>query len=387
MAVQDATIPVTMGFVPESLAVPDDEHPGLLRAGPRASAPYARDGLERHACPAVDGTQHGEVRPDLFGLGFDVVDLSGLSGVQEACRRVLEAGAVSDDDAVAIRSALAGAVLHSEGGHDLTVLHLADEGFIMRKAGPNALAVVGPRSEGMNEHGGATSVHADQDVFGTPLTQLMDGRAPELFRHDSPDGRNDDAALMLVNLWIPLQQITQPLVLADGASLDRRRHQLRYGLSTQSFLDRDDDMAVNDIWTFLHDPGQRWYLRSELDHRHAYVFDTLSTAHSAGTLPGEAAAEHWYLALEAAEAAVERGDAVALAGALEPADRPDLPADTPPALRHAVDAVAAIAEQARLDPAGTCGPGAEDWLDRARRARRRVVRMSLEMRVVVSVDR
>jgi len=386
MAVPEATIPVTMGFVPESLAVPDDEHPGLRRAGPRASAPYARDGLERHECAAVDATQAELARPDLLQLGFDVVDLSGLAAVQEACRRVLHDGAVSDDDAAAIRSALTGSVLHSEGGHTLTVVYLADEGFIMRKAGPNAMAVVGPRSSGMNDHGGATSVHADQDVFGTPLTQLMDGRAPELFRHDSPDGRNDDAALMLVNLWIPLQQITQPLVLADGRSLDRRRHQLRYGLATESFLERDDDMAVNDIWTFLHDPGQQWHLRSDMDHRRAYVFDTLSTAHSAGTLPGEAVAEHWYRTLEAAEAAVERGDATGLVEGLSSPEPPGLPPETPPALRRAVDAMAAVADEASDDPAPTCGDGAADWLDRSRRARRRVVRMSLEMRVVVSID-
>src|SRR5690606_27658962 len=147
---------------------------------------------------------------------------------------------------------------------------------------------------GMNDHGGATSIHADQDVYGTPLTELMDGRAPSLFRHDSPDGSNDDAGLMLANLWIPLQQITQPLVLGDGRSIDRRRHQLRYGLATQSFLERDDDMVINDIWTFLHDPDQRWYLRSEMDHRSAYVFNTLSTPHGAAVLPGEDLAEQCY---------------------------------------------------------------------------------------------
>ena len=212
-----------------------------------------------------------------------------------------------------------GATLRCAGGATLQVLHIADEGFIMRKSGPNGMSVVGPRSTGMNDHGVATSVHADQDVFGTPLTQLMDGRAPSLFRHDSPDGHNHDAGLMLVNLWIPLHQITQPLVLADGRSIDRRHHQLRYGLPTTSFLERDDDMVINDIWTFLHDPGQRWYLRSDMDHRSAYVFNTLSTPHGAGTLPGEDVAERCYRALEAAEAAVAAGDAAALAEAVAPA--------------------------------------------------------------------
>ena len=387
MAVREATIPVTMGFVPESLAIPDDDHPGLLRAGPRASAPYARDGLEQHECAALDASQDDDAAPpDLLEVGFATVDLSGLDPLQHACRGVLAAGGVTDDDAATIRTALQGAVLPCTDGRTITVLHLADEGFIMRKAGPNAMSVVGPRANGMNDHGGATSVHADQDVFGTPLTQIMDGRAPELFRHDSPDGANHEAGLMLVNLWIPLQQITQPLVLADKRSLDRRRHQLRYGLSTQSFLDRDDDMVVNDIWTFLHDEGQRWYLRSDMDHRQAYVFDTLSTAHSAATLPGEDVAEHWYRRLAEAEEAVGRGDVEALRHAVAAADRPDLPAATPPALRAAVAAMVAEADEALDDPDAVCGPGAAAWLGRSSAARRRVVRMSLEMRMVVSID-
>ncbi len=191
-------------------------------------------------------------------------------------------------------------------------MYIADEGFIMRKSGPNGMSLVGPRSTGMNGHGVATSIHADQDVYGTPLTQLMDGRAPSLFRHDSPDGKNQDSAVMLVNLWIPLQQITQPLALADGRSIDRRRQQLRYGLATTSFLERENDMVINDIWTFLHDPDQQWFVRSDMDHRSAYVFNTLSTPHGSCTLPGEDVAEQCYRGLEVAEAAVVAGNADAL---------------------------------------------------------------------------
>jgi hypothetical protein len=385
MTVDGATIPVTVGFVPSSVAVPDVDRPGLLRAGPRAAAPYAREHVEQHVVPATDTCQDDAPPPDLLTFGFDAVDLAPLDALQRVCARVRAAGVVSDDDATTIRSALLGAALRCAGGRTVTVLHLADEGFIMRKAGPNGMAVVGPRSRGMNEHGGATSVHADQDVFGTPLTQLMDGRAPSLLRHDSPDGANREAGLMLVNLWIPLQQITQPLVLADGRSIDRRRHQLRYGLPTDTFLDRDDDMAVNDIWTFLHHPDQRWYLRSEMDHRRAYVFDTLSTAHGACTLPGEDVAEQCYRALEDAESAVTAGDVAALAAALAPIRQPGAPTATPPALRRAIDAMAAVADEAHADPTRTCGEGAAAWLTRSRDARQRVVRMSLELRMVVSI--
>ena len=385
MALDDATIPVTLGFVPSSVAVPDAERPGLLRAGPRASAPYAREAVEQHVCPATDTSRDDAPSPDLLEFGFDTVDLAPLDALQRVCARVRDAGVVCDDDAGTIRSSLQGATLRCAGGRTLTVLHLADEGFIMRKAGPNGMSVVGPRSRGMNDHGGATSVHADQDVFGTPLTQLMDGRAPSLFRHDSPDGDNRDAGLMLVNLWIPLQQITQPLALADGRSIDRRRHQLRYGLATGTFLDREDDVAVNDIWTFLHHPDQRWYLRSEMNHRYAYVFDTLSTAHGACTLPGEDVAERCYRALEDAEDAVAAGDATALVEAVSPVRHPEIPVETPPALRDAIDAMAAVAGEAHADPARSCGEGAEAWSTGARTARRRVLRMSLEMRMVVSI--
>lgn len=386
MTIDSATVPVTMGFVPASEAIPDPDHPGLLRAGPRAAAPYSRDVLERHVCEASDASVEPAAVPDLLELGFDRVDLTPLDDLQEACARVRAAGVVTDDDATTIRSALLGSVLRGADGRTLTVLFLADEGFIMRKAGPNGMSVVGPRSTGMNDHGGATSVHADQDVFGTPLVQLMDGRAPSLFRHDSPDGRNDDAGLMLVNLWIPLQQITQPLVLADGRSIDRRRHQLRYGLATESFLDREEDMVVNDIWTFLHDPGQRWHLRSEMDHRQAYVFDTLSTAHGACTLPGEEVAEQCYRALEDAEDAAAGGDAASLVAAVSQIRDPEVPATTPPALRDAIAAMAAVAADAAADPSATCGAGAAAWSTRSAAARRRVVRMSLEMRMVVSID-
>lgn len=381
----DAVVAVRMGFVPPSVAVPDPDHPGLLRAGPRAAAPYGRHDRDEHECPAVDLCRDPTARPDLLTTGFDTVDLGPLDGLQRVLARVRGAGHVADDDAEAIRSQLSGAVLDCAGGRRLAVLHVADEGLIMRTAGPAGMPVVGPSSSGANGHGPATSVHADQDVHGTPLRQMMDGRAPSLLRHCSPDGENRDARLMLVNLWIPLQQVTQPLVLADGRSIDRRRHQLRYGLATGSFLERDEEMAINDIWTFLHDPGQRWHLRSEMDHRSAYVFDTLSTAHGAGTLPGEDVARHWYRVLEAAEEAVSRGDVSALLDALS-ADAPPLPPDAPPPLHDAVGAMAAVAAEARSAAEAVCGERAEVWSTASRAARRGVVRMSLELRLVVSVE-
>lgn len=387
MAPTEPSYPVRLGFSPESVAVPDPDHPGLRRAGPRTSAPYGGENVEVHTCAAVDCAADGATQPDLERFGFDTVDLRGLDVLQDTCAAVRAAGRITDAQAEAIRGALDGAILPTAGGGTLRVLHLAEEGFIMRVSGPNGLDLVGPRSTGMNDHGAATTVHADQDVFGTPMAQLMGGRAPELFVHDSPDGHNHDADLVLVNLWIPLQQITRPLVLADGRSVDRPRHQLRYGLATDSFLDRDDDLAINDIWTFLHHDAQAWYFRSEMDHRSAYVFNTLSTAHGAGVLPGEDVAEWCYLALEAAESAVARGDVAGLGEAASAANRPELPVPTTPALRQAVRAMVDLLDDAARNPSDVAGPRAEAWTTAARAARRRVVRMSLEMRMVVSLDR
>lgn len=375
---------VELGFLPRSLAIPDPDRPGLLRADPEAAGPYASERVERHPSRATDGCQDGSVQLDLLTIGFDTADLSDMGTLQDALAGVRASGHLTDDAAATIRGLLEGAVLRCSSGRALTVLHLADEGFIMRKSGPNGMSVVGPRTVGMNGHGAATSVHADQDVYGTPLAQLMDGRAPSLFRHDSPDGSNHDAGLMLVNLWIPLQQITQPLVLADGRTLDRRRHQLRYGLPTHSFLEREEDMTTNDIWTFLHHPDQRWHLRSAMDHRSAYVFNTLSTAHGACALPGEEVAELLYRLLEDAETAVVSGDR-ALLGEAVAAGPPEVAAGVPPALRAAIATMASLAEEARIDPETVCGRRAEGWLAASQAARRQVVRMSLELRMVVSL--
>ena len=328
-----------------------------------------------------------EVDADLLGAGFDTVDLSPLGDLQSLLARVHNVGNVTQADAAAVSAALDGAVLQCASGLTLTVLYVADEGQFMRTAGPNRMSMVPPQPTGMNDHGPATSVHADQDVFGTPVRQLMDGEAPTLFRHDSPGVHNHESSLMLVNLWIPLQQITQPLVLADGRSIDRKSHQLRYGLATDSFLEREDDAAINDIWMFLHDPGQRWYFRSEMDHRSAIVFNTLSTPHGAGVLPGEDLAERCYRALEAGESAAECGDAPGLVEALSGLDGIKSAAEVTPALRRAIDGMLDVADEARSNPEAVCGPMAEAWVETSRAARRSVVRMSLEFRLVVSTER
>lgn len=385
MVAGGATYAVELGFTSPSEVIPDEQRPPLLRARPRAAAPYGDAGIEHHVCDAVDWGQDETVRLDLSTFGFDEVELTEHADLQEVFAEARASGHLSDEAGAAIRASLTGAVLRASGGRRLEVLHVADEGLIMRTGGPNRLTVTGPREKGMNGHRPATSVHTDQDVHGTPLLQLMDGRAPELFRHDSPDGRNHDAALMLVNLWIPLQQITRPLVLADGRSIDRLAHQLRFGLPTDSFLDRDADQNVNDIWTYLHHPEQRWYFRSELDHRRALVFDTLSTPHSAAVLPGEDVAERCYLALEAAEAAAEAADVDGLSRATADAASLEVPAVATPALIRAIADMVEVLREAAADPGSIVDGAPGAWVARSRAARHRVVRMSIELRMVVAV--
>lgn len=381
-----ATYGVELGFTPASEAFPDLERPPLLRARPRAATPYGDEGIEYHVCDATDWGQDETVRPDLLTLGFDQVDLTEHAALQAVFAEIRESGHMADEAGAALRAGLAGAVLRCTSGRSLEVLHVADEGLILRTGGPNRLSVSGPRTKGMNGHSPATSVHSDQDVHGTPLTQIMEGRAPSLFRHDSPDGHNHDASLMLVNLWIPLQQITQPLVLADGRSVDRPSQQLRFGLSTDSFLDRDADQTVNDIWTYLHHPDQRWYFCSELDHRSALVFDTLSTPHSAAVLPGEDVAERCYLALEAVEAGAEAADVDQVRQAVAEVAELDVPEVATPALGQAITSMLELLREAAADPGSVATGGAEAWSTRSRAARRRVVRMSIELRMVVSID-
>ena len=139
MARQTGTYPVELGFLPDAFATPDVDHPGLLRAGERASAPYGDESVEFHECPATDCDQDGDIGTDLLGAGFDTVDLTPFAHLQSVLARVDEAGNMNDSDAEAVQAALEGAVLHCRSGLTLTVLYVADEGQFIRTAGPNRM--------------------------------------------------------------------------------------------------------------------------------------------------------------------------------------------------------------------------------------------------------
>ncbi len=349
---------------------------GLLRATTRPlDCPFERQ-FEKRTCNVRDWSAPEVETPDLLKMGFEAIDLSRDARLQDLLAEVRRAGEIDRDQAREIRHRLTGRVFPLASGRRLKFLQVAGEGLIVRKGGPNGLKPnAGEQMEGMNGHDVALAVHGDQDVYGTPLKQIMRGFAPRLFRHQTPDGRNRFSPLMLVNLWIPLQQVTRPLALMDRRTLDAKSHQLQYALPTETFLDRDEDMRFNDIWAFLHDDAQRWYYRADMAHEQAYVFDTLGEPHGSFSLPGEAVAEQLYRLLQRQVRQSAAGEAIDPA----PPTLPTLPADTPAPLRAAVEYMLQVAREATAldDPSRAVA-----WRERAAKAMDSVVRKSLEMRVV-----
>ena len=373
-----------IGFARAEHVRPDHERPGLLRArnlGPEeiSSQEHVRKAADLRACTIRDCAELG-FRPDLVEHGFAHADLRRLTDLQVLLERVRGPARVGDEEAAAIRRHLTGRSLRLSDGSHLRFLHITPEGFIMRVAGPDGLAVCGPMTP-MNDHDPAVHAHVDQDVFGTPLRQLFRGWAPRVFHHDSPDGANLRSPVFLLNLWIPLEQVTNPLTLMDRSSFDRRAHQLRYGLPTDEFLDRTEDRRVNDIWAVLPDAGQRWYFTSDQGPERAYVFETLSTPHSSFRVPGEVTARIRYGLLDEARTAVREGDEAGLREVTR-RDRGAVPPTTR-SLRRALDAMDALLDEAHARAAGLArGDGAPHWRARAARAMERVVRKSIEMRGV-----
>lgn len=372
-----------LGFTRAENVSPDPEREGLLRA---RTLPFGMDPTEAfdfRSCAIRDCVDPQVAAPRLEQAGFETINLAGNAPLQVALATVRAEDGLSDAAAVALRECLKGAQFQLGNGMSLRIEHVADEGMIHRRAGPNGLEVNPGGVDGANGHGGAVGVHADQDVFGTPLKQIMKGAAPGLFRHQTPDARNDESFLFLLNLWIPIQQMTRPLVLMDRRTLDPKRHQLRYGLKVTRFLDRDEESNVNDIWTFLPDPSQEWYFRSVMGPDEAYVFDTLGEPHAACILPGEETLERLYLDLARAREAVAVGDQDTLRtiGAQQP---PPLPEITTGAIRKASRRMTELLNEARTRPAEVCAAG-EGWSSRADTEMDAVIRKSVEMRLVATL--
>ena len=372
-----------LGFTRAADVSPDHERTGLLRARTLPFGGNPDEAFDFRSCALNDCADPRTPEPGLEEAGFETVDLLENAEVQQALAMIRDQDCITDASADALRASLNGTRFQLKNGKSLRIEHVADDGLIHRRAGPNGRDVNPGGMDGANGHGGASTIHADQDVFGTPLKQMMKGGAPTLFRHQTPDARNDEASLFLLNLWIPIQQITRPLVLMDRRTLDQKRHQLRYGLPVTRFLDRDEESSVNDIWTFLPDPAQKWHFRSVMGPDQGYVFDTLGEPHGSCILPGEEALEQLYLDLGRACEAASSGDEGALRE-IAAAPLPALPEVTTGAIREAWLQMTELLSEAETQAAEICG-SVEDWTSRAQAARDAVIRKSIEMRLVATL--
>lgn len=376
-----------LGFMNADGVVIDTQRPGdVLRAPTRPLDEEVYQALESHQCNIIDCST-SNVALSLETMGFDTVDLSSLPALQAVLHNIRQANSISRQDISAIRRELWGKKFRLTNGKHLRVLFIADEGIILRKSGPNGLKVnTSEITTEMNGHDAAAAVHSDQDVRGTPVKQILRGAAPLLFRHEAPDGFNRQSPVFLVNMWIPLQQVTRPLALMDNQTIDRKKHQLRYALPTDSFLKREESRRLNDIWAFLHDEKQQWYFTSDMNASTAYVFNTLCTPHGAFIAPGEDTAEALYLKLQHALSAMNGADANALLACTATTDFNLLPDDTTMPLRQAIYEMLMLLNEAHEQAEKLCTTHDKNWHERAEKSMDRVVRKSIEMRLVAWVS-
>lgn len=358
------TLYTPLGFMSRDGVHLDQQRPGdVLRAPTRTTDPNVYPNLESHVCAIHDLCTNTGPSPRIDLQGFEKVRISHLAKLQNLLAPLRTLNHLTPAYAKQLDRALLGRKIALQQGKSLRVVFVASEGTMMRVTGPNGLVVnaADTKDSGMNHKIGAPAVHGDQDVRGTPVRQILKGLGPFLLNHEAPDGKNRRSPLFLINLWIPLQQITQPLVLMDESSWDRKAHQLRYALPIDHLLERNADQKMNDIWTVLHDPGQRWHFSSRMYSDEAYLFNTLSNPHGATTLPGEDRAEQLYRALN--------GENIGSALPLHP--------DCPAALREAIAQMEALLAEHQRD---------RTWQQRAQAVMDSVVRKSIEMRMLAWIS-
>jgi len=375
---------VDLAFSRVADVYPDKERRGMRRATAYPDDVDPLNKYEFHNCCITDWSTVPGLKLNLETMGFDTIDLSTINDLQAVLASIRQAAHISKEAASSVRRCLSGKKFKLSDGRSLHLLFIAPEGLIMRKSGPNGLKI-NPQElmSEMNGHSAAAAIHADQDVKGTPLRQMMHGFAPWIFRHQSPDGRNRVSPFCLVNIWIPLQQITRPLTLMDRSSL-RKENQLRYALPTDSFLDRDEDKKENDIWAFLHHEKQKWYFNAQMDANNAYVFDTLGTPHGSMILPGEAVAEQYYSELLLAKEALENTQANTV-GATRAFEQRELPTETPRPLRAAIGKMESLLSDF-YQAHESVRENRALWLQQVDSVLDSLERKSVEMRVVAMVS-
>jgi hypothetical protein len=373
------SLSVRLGFARQQDVVTDSR--GALRVPTRYdTGGGAGNTVETHWCQAVDLAADRAQAPGLAKAGFDQIDLAGCEALQSLLSGVNQAGELDEISAKRIRREVQGKTFRLLNGRRLKVLFVAPEGFIMRRSGPNGLDIApGQSMTERNGHKAADQVHGDQNVYGTPLKKMLKRTAPWLFRHQTLGRRNRVSPVFLLNLWIPLQQHTQPLTLADRRSINSAQHQVCYALPTEGFLAREEDQALNDLWLFLHNQNQQWYCDTSMNHERAYVFDTLGAPHGAATLPGEDVAEIYFRRLREIIDCVDRGESLLIIG-----DRETLP-DVPPAAPDSLRQLLLAADELMREVAEVSAPIKSEWADRARAVAQLFIRQSLEMRLVALV--
>lgn len=371
----------TLTFSQRDHVAPDADRPGLLRADFASEDDIG----DVHVCEVTDLSAHGAIEPGLEAAGFETIDLEANTELQRALDDVRRRDRLTSEAEAAIRQSLTGMKVELANGTCMRFDLVVDDGLFFRRAGPGWTDVNPGGIDGVNGHGGARYVHGDQDVYGTPLRRLMHETAPDTFRHITPDGRNDDASTFLLNLWIPTHAPVQPLALLDQRTVDAVRHQLRFGLPVDGFLERDEDAAVNDIWRFLYHEDQQWFVRSEMDSRQGYLFNTLGTGHGAACLNGEDALAPLFVALSGAVAAIESGDADSAAATID-VSTPEPPDDASDAIR---DGWKRLTQQVDRANALIGGSGSDDeweeWRAHTEEALDSLVRRSIELRLIASV--
>ena len=115
-----------------------------------------------------------------------------------------------------------------------------------------------------------------------------------------------------------------------------------------------------------------------------YLFETLGTPHASFVLPGEDVAAALYERVSAAADRVREGDREGARGVgrVDPSVARVTLDGVPGPLRAAIRELRSVwAALEHLEP-GDRGDGAASWCDRARGAMDRVVRKSVEMRVI-----
>ncbi len=374
----------TKGFM--AFTRPQDVSDDPERKGvKRAEAKDLTQDLSRHfdfrTCDIHDCLASAAPSLNIKTMGFDTISLASSKPLQNILADIKVSGRVDEFQAEEIRRLIKKGSFKLSNGETLRLLYVAPEGFIVRKAGPNGMkADPDEKMDGSNGHEGAVNVHGDQDVYGTPIKQILKGFGPYLFNHKTPDGENNISPLFLINLWIPLQQITRPLTLMDRRTLNNKEHQLRYSLATDNFLEREEDQIYNDIWTFQYDDDQMWYFHSEMGPDKAYIFDTLGEPHGAFISPGEKRAEHLYKKLKAVLGAVNKGDAGEIQS-LSKIESEELPEATTKPLRAAVATMETLLQEAGKR-SKTLAIESTLWRKSAEEVLDSLIRKSLEMRVV-----